>query len=134
MRISTETAEMDVAAIHRFLSNESYWAKGVAIESVRKSIADSLCFGGFVGDEQIAFGRVATDMTRFGYLMDVYVLPAFRGKGYGKQLVGAMLDRLEQEGVTTLMLATRDADELYRSFGFDLVGDTPKVMRRRAAT
>jgi GNAT superfamily N-acetyltransferase len=132
MRISTETAEMDQALIHRFLSTESYWAQGVSSESVRTGIANSLCFGGFLGEAQIAFGRVVTDFTRFAYLMDIFVLPAHRGRGYGKHLVAAMLDRLEREGVKTVMLATRDADPLYRSFGFELVGTMPKVMRRRS--
>jgi GNAT superfamily N-acetyltransferase len=104
----------------------------VSSESVRTGIANSLCFGGFLGEAQIAFGRVVTDFTRFAYLMDIFVLPAHRGRGYGKQLVAAMLDRLEREGVKTVMLATRDADPLYRSFGFELVGTMPKVMRRRS--
>jgi ribosomal protein S18 acetylase RimI-like enzyme len=133
MRVSTDPAELDVPLIHRFLSNSSYWASGMPIQAVRKAIANSLCFGGFLGKEQIAFGRVATDFTRFGYLMDIFVLPAHRGKGYGKQLVAAMLERLEREGVGSVMLSTRDVDALYRSLGFELVGDLPKVMRRVAA-
>ena len=58
------------------------------------------------------------------------MLPEYRGRGLGKLLVAAMLERLEQEGVGTLMLTTADAHGLYRRFGFEPVGDSPSLMRR----
>ncbi|GAB3451141.1 GNAT family N-acetyltransferase [Massilia solisilvae] len=121
---------MDLTLIHRFLSEEAYWSKGVSREKICKGLANSLCFGGFVGADQVAFGRVVTDYASFGYLKDIFVLPAFRGRGYGKQLVEAMLERLEHEGVGTLMLATEDAHGLYRGFGFEPVEGSAKLMRR----
>jgi ribosomal protein S18 acetylase RimI-like enzyme len=70
------------------------------------------------------------DFSSFGYLKDIFVLPQFRRRGYGKQLVGTMLARLDCEGVATLMLATQDAHSLYRGFGFELLEGSGKVMRR----
>ena len=64
-RISTNVDELDVALIHQFLSQDSYWAKGIALDIVRKAIANSLCFGGFHGTAQVAFGRVVTDLSTF---------------------------------------------------------------------
>ena len=130
LRISDDIAEMDLSMIHRFLATESYWARGLSIETLTKSLAHSLCFAGFVGARQVAFGRAVTDLASFGYLKDVFVLPGDRGRGYGKQLVEAMLAKLDQEDVATLMLATQDAHALYRKLGFEPVEGSVKLMRR----
>ena len=130
LRISSEFAEMDLEMIHRFLANESYWAKGIQFEAVRKGLANSLCVGAFLGESQIAFGRAVTDYSSTGYLKDIFVLPEFRGRGYGKHVVASMLARLDKEGVASLMLATADAHALYRGFGFELVEGSAKLMRR----
>jgi GNAT superfamily N-acetyltransferase len=130
LRISNEFAEMDLQLIHRFLANESYWARGIELKAVSKGLANSLCFGAFIGNDQVAFGRVVTDFSSFGYLRDIFVLSQFRGRGYGKALVRSMLARLDEEGVATLMLATQDAHPLYRGFGFELLEGSTKVMRR----
>lgn len=127
-RISTDIAEFDFDVMHRFLSTESYWAKGIEQSVVRKSFENSLSFGGFVGNKQVAFGRAVTDLATFGYLRDVVVLGDYRGRGYGKAIVEAMLLRLKQEGVPALMLGTADAHVLYEKYGFNLVGDSPNLM------
>jgi GNAT superfamily N-acetyltransferase len=128
LRISNNIDDFDFDLIHRYLCDESYWAKGVDQEKVRKSFKHSLAFGGFLGATQIAFGRVVTDLSTFGYLRDIVVLPAYRGKGYGKAMVEAIIGRLKEEGVPVMMLGTADAHDLYRKYGFDLVGDTPNLM------
>jgi GNAT superfamily N-acetyltransferase len=128
--ISSDYADMDLQMIHRFLAQESYWAKGIEYETVRKSLAHSLCFGLFIEGKQVAFGRAVTDYSSFGYLKDIFVLPQFRGRGYSKRLVAAMLGRLDEEGVASLMLTTSDAHMLYRGFGFELVEGSGKLMRR----
>jgi GNAT superfamily N-acetyltransferase len=130
-RISTNKGELDIPLIHRFLSEESYWKKGVAFETVRKSLAHSMCFGGFIGDTQIAFGRVITDYADFGYLRDVFVLKEHRGKGYGKLIVQEILSHPELRGVN-FMLGTEDAHSLYEQFGFTAVPDPKRLMRRLA--
>lgn len=117
LRISTERGDMDLTMIHQFLSEQSYWKQGVALDVVRKSVDNSLCFGGFVGIDQVAFASVITDYTAFAYLRDVFVLPAHRGRAYGKQLLQAILDHPELQSVRWL-LRTGDAHELYRQFGF----------------
>ena len=131
LRISSERGELDVPMIHRYLSEQSYWKRGVAIETVRKGIANALCFGGYVDGQQVAFARVVTDYTDFAYLRDVFVLPEFQGRGYGRQIVAAVLDdvRLREVG---WMLATDDAHALYASFGFEPLATPHKYMRRAA--
>ena len=127
LRISTNVEEFDIPMVHRFLT-ESYWAKGINMSDVRKAMAHSLCFGGFLGTSQVAFGRAVTDMMRFAYLLDFFVLEAHRNKGYGKRIIEAAMLRLKEEGVQRVMLATADAHALYEKFGFSRLGNSTNLM------
>lgn len=133
-RLSTNIEEFDVELIHRFLSEDSYWLKGVELSTVRKSIAHSMCFGGFVGTDQVAFGRAVTDRCTFAYLRDFFVLPKHRSCGYGKLLVEFAMTQLRQEGVTSIMLSTRDAHGLYEKFGFRRVENSQTLMAYKEST
>lgn len=115
--ISTDRARLDIDYIHRYLSEESYWAIGRSRAVVEKSIANSLNFGVYDGDRQIGFARVVTDYATFAWLCDVFIDAAYRGHGLGKQLVGAVVAHPELQGVRNFILATRDAHELYRHYG-----------------
>jgi GNAT superfamily N-acetyltransferase len=117
LRISTNPAEFDLAMIHRFLAEESYWARGMSKALLERAMANSVCFGGFVAEKQVAFARVVTDRATFAHLKDVFVLQPFRGRGYGVALVQAILSHPQLQAVT-MTLATADAHELYRRFGF----------------
>ena len=87
LRISTDPGELDIPLIHRFLSTQSTWAQGIGEELVRRSIANSICFGGYIAGQQVAFARVVTDRATFANLVDVFVLPECRGLGFSKQLM-----------------------------------------------
>jgi GNAT superfamily N-acetyltransferase len=117
LRISTDPAEFDLTVIHRYLAEESYWAKGLSRPLLERAIANSLCFGGFVADAQVAFARVISDRATFAHLKDVFVLQPFRGRGYGVALVQAIMSHPDLRAVT-MTLGTADAHELYRRFGF----------------
>lgn len=119
--ISTDPARLDVDLIHSFLSEESYWARGRAREQVERSLEHSLNFGAYAGGEQVGFARVVTDRTTFAWLCDVFVVAAHRGRGLGKRLVEATLEHPELRDVYRWVLATADAHELYRRFGYDTV-------------
>ena len=129
LRISTERDELDVDLIHAFLS-ETYWARGIPREVVERAIAGSLCFGGYLGDRQVAFARVITDGATFGYLSDVFVLPERRGCGYARALVAAVLAHPDLQRLRRLMLATRDAHALYAGFGFAAPAKPEMLMER----
>ncbi|MFN3664649.1 MAG: GNAT family N-acetyltransferase [Sediminibacterium sp.] len=119
--ISTDIDKMDVDTIHRYLSESSYWAKGIPKELVGKSIKHSLCFGVFSGDEQVGFARVVTDRTSFAYLGDVFILPTHQGKGLSKWLMQTIHDYPDLQGLRRWMLFTRDAHGLYSQFGWKQV-------------
>ncbi len=115
--ISTDTARIDVDAVADYLSR-SYWAAGRSREQIERSLAHSICFGLYHDGRQVGFARVISDHATFAYLCDVYVLEAHRGNGLGKWLVDVVLAHPELQGLRRWMLATRDAHELYRQFGF----------------
>ena len=119
LRISTDPAELDLALVHRFLSTEAYWSRGIPEATVARALANSLCFGAYLhGVGQVGFARVVTDQATFGYLADVFVLPEHRGRGYAKQLVAAVMAEPRLQGLRRVMLATADAHALYAGFGF----------------
>jgi GNAT superfamily N-acetyltransferase len=118
LEISTDRSRVDVELVHRFLSQESYWAQGRPREVVERTIAHSLCFGAYRQGQQLAFGRVVTDYAVMGYLADIFVVPAWRGQGVGKRLVAAMLSHPELETLQLILLRTRDAGAFYESLGF----------------
>ena len=116
--IDTDKARLDVAAIHRFLTEESTWALGIPRETVERSIAGSLCFGGYEDGKLAAFARVITDGATFAYLLDVFVLPAYRGRGYSTALMDAVMAHPDVQGLRRFMLATSTAEGLYARYGF----------------
>ena len=115
--ISTNAARIDVTLVHRFLT-DSYWAKGIPLPVVERSIRNSLCFGIYHRNQQAGFARVVTDRSTFAYLADVFVLPEFRGRGLSKWMMRFILAHPELQGLRRWSLATRDAHKLYQQFGF----------------
>jgi GNAT superfamily N-acetyltransferase len=118
LRITTDKSQLDIDVIHAFLSEQSSWARGISRALVERSIEHSLCFGGFVEEQQVAFARVVTDCSTFANLVDVFVLPAHRGRGYGRELTQAVMSHPSLQGLRRFTLATGDAHGLYAKFGF----------------
>lgn len=118
LEISDDKGRLDVSLIHQFLSEEAYWCLGIPRSTLQRAINHSLCFGGYLAGQQVAFARVITDRATFGYLADVFVLPEHRGQGHSKALIAAILAHPELQGLRRLSLATSDAQGLYASFGF----------------
>ena len=127
--ISTDKSKLQVEVIHQFLTN-SYWAKGRTLTQVQTTIDNCLCFGLYKDDVQIGFGRIATDYAVFAYLMDLFVLPKYRGKGYSKQLMKAIVNATELKDCRTWMLKTSDAHGLYKQFGFTELHNPAIVMEK----
>lgn len=117
-RTSTDKTELDVPLIHRFLSEQSTWARCIPLATVERAIEHSLCFGGFLGSSQVAFARVISDYATFANLVDVFVLAQHRGNGYGKSIMQAVMLHPLLQGLRRFTLATGDAHGLYARFGF----------------
>jgi GNAT superfamily N-acetyltransferase len=129
-QISTDRTRLDVPMVYRFLSEQSTWAVGISRETVERAIDNSLCFGGYVDGRQVAFARVVTDFATNANLVDVFVLPDYRGRGYSKRLVQAIVDHPSLQGLRRFTLATSDAHGLYARFGFAAPAKPDTLMER----
>ena len=120
---------IDVDAVHRYLSEISYWAKGRPRETQERLIRECRVVGLYKDGEQIGFCRAATDGVSFVYLADVYVLDDHRGQGLGIELVREMIENGPWAHLRWL-LHTRDMHSLYERFGFGPPSE--RVMERGA--
>ena len=127
--ISTDTSRFDIDLIFRFLTT-CYWAEGIPRDVVEKSIRNSLCFGVFDGEKQVGFARVITDRATYAYIGDVFILESHRGRGLGKQLIQAIMEHPELQGLRRWSLVTRDAHGLYEQFGFTALAHPQRYMER----
>lgn len=133
--ISTDRSLLDREIIYQYLSEESYWAKGMPRTTFEQSFKhSSLCFGLFNGNpkenqaQQVGFARVVSDLATFAYLADVFILEPHRGKGLSKWLMEVILKHPDLKELRRFMLATKDAHSLYEKFGFQSLAHPEKMM------
>jgi GNAT superfamily N-acetyltransferase len=130
--VSDDRALVDTTRVHRWLTDESYWAQGRSYELVVRSIRESLTLGLYGPDgEQVGVCRWVTDYATFAWLCDVFVAAEVRGRGLGVFLVGTAMGHGDVKDLRLQVLGTRDAHELYRRFGFETVADPQRWMERR---
>lgn len=129
--ISTDRNRLNVEAVHRYLAEESYWAKGRPWAVTQTVIEHSLCFGVYQNAEQVGFARVITDYATHAYISDVFIVPAHQGHGLGKWLMQCMMDAPETANVYKWALHTRDAHELYTQYGFTTLSQPGAYMEIR---
>ena len=125
--LDDDRKRVDVDAVHAFISKESYWGAGRSRELVERAIGGSTrVLGLYHGDQQVGFARAVSDEATVAYLADVYVLPAYRGRGLGLALVRAILEGGADGALAEVrwLLHTADAQGLYRKLGFT---DAPPV-------
>lgn len=129
--LSTDPARLDLAAIHAFLSQQTYWAKDRSLEVVQRSVENSLNFGVYHRANQVGFARVITDYATFAWVCDVYILPEYRQQGLGKWLIESLVAHPLLQPLRRLLLATRDAHGLYQTYGgFQLLHNPERWMEK----
>ena len=129
LRVTTELDEMDFKAIHDFLQ-KSYWSAGIPATLLSKALQNSLCFALLDNERTIGFARMVTDCATFGYLADVFIIQAYRGRGLSKQLMDAVVAHPQLQGLRRTMLATSDAHGLYEQYGFARIADPSMLMQK----
>jgi len=134
-RFSADPTEMDRPTILRWLSEESYWAKGRTAERLDTAMDNSLSFGMFDTDNgaQVAYARVITDRVTFAWLCDVFVSHDVRGNGVGVTLIENVCAVLEPMDLKRVGLTTLDAHGLYERFGFEPVATSETWMAKVAS-
>jgi GNAT superfamily N-acetyltransferase len=127
--ISTDPAKLDIGVVHSFLTN-CYWAKGIPLATVQRSIEHSLCFGIYKDSKQVGFARVITDHATYAYLADVFIVEEHRGKGLSRWLMECIVGHPELQGLRRWALVTQDAHDLYKKFGFEEIRSPQRWMER----
>jgi len=127
IEIDTDKNRLDIKFVNGFLSN-SYWAKGRTLETMQTCIDNSLNFGVYLNSKQIGFARVVTDYGQFAYILDVFIHENHRGNGYSRQLMKTIIEFDKLKNVKVWRLATSDAHDLYKLFGFTTLAKPDNLM------
>jgi GNAT superfamily N-acetyltransferase len=132
---SDDAALVDVERVHKWLSVESYWAAGRPYEVMLRAVENSLVVGVYTADgEQAGFARFVTDYATFGWLCDVFIDSAHRGRGLGTFLVRTAIDHPAVRDLRQV-LATAPERSLYRRLGYqNLISPERWMERPRRAT
>jgi GNAT superfamily N-acetyltransferase len=123
---------IDLAAVHAYIANESYWARGRSLEAqAAMNAAAARLVGLYKDGRQVGFTRTSLVAgMRVAYLYDVYILEEHRGRGLGEALVRETVDRGPYASYRWL-LDTTDAHGLYAKFRFRRPGE--RLMERPRA-
>ena len=118
-RVTDDRADIDLDLVHRWLSEDAYWALGRTRAVVERSIDGSIAFALLhIDDGLVGFCRMVSDRATFAWLCDVYVDRAHRGSGGGSFMVGCAVRHPDVADVRRQVLATADAHGLYEKYGF----------------
>jgi GNAT superfamily N-acetyltransferase len=128
-RISFDPEDQQLDVIHGYLVR-SYWAEGIPRAVVARAVANSLCVGAYDDEVQVGFARVITDRATFAYLADVFVLEGHRGRGLAQQMLEALEDHPELQGLRRWALFTRDMQPLYARLGWEAYPHPDRLMVR----
>ena len=128
--ISTDQDKLDRQFLFDFLTN-IYWSQGRTMEEVDAGIKHSLNFGIYLNDKQVGYARVLTDYVFLAYLLDVFIDEEYRGRGYARLLMEAIINEPILKKVKVWRLGTDDAQGLYAKFGFKPVSEPEKFMEKR---
>ena len=117
--------------LHALYQNE-WWTKGRALSETESCVKGSQICLGLVDEEGVlqGFARVLTDFVTIAYLMDVFIIDNYRGKGLSKILLKKILEDKKFIRVKKWMLATLDAHGLYKKFGFKELSSPEKLMEK----
>lgn len=127
--LTDDPAAIDPVAAHAYLTT-SYWAEGIPLETVVRSIKGSFCIAVFKDGAQVAFARIISDFATFAYLADVYVLEAHRGRGLAQAMLSHLVGHPKLQGLRRWALFTKDAQSLYARFGWAQYPDPERMMTR----
>ena len=117
--LSDDLERIDFPKVTEWLTG-SYWSPGISLEEVERGARhSSLVIGAYDrAGAQVGYARVASDRTRLGFVMDVFVDDRHRKRGIGQALVRFAMEHPEHAPVYLWLLATNDAHGVYAAEGF----------------
>ena len=128
--VSDDPARLDLHAMHAYLRG-AYWSQDIPFEIVQRAAQGSLCVGCYdAAGAQVGLARFISDYATFCYVCDVYVLEGHRGRGLARAMLAMGVAHPRLAGLRRWSLVTRDAHQLYRSFGFTPLAYSERHMER----
>ena len=133
LELDDDRDRVDVDAVHRFLTEDAYWVRGRSRETIERLVRESTrVIAAYDGGALIGFCRVMSDASNMAWLGDVFVVPDYRGRGVGVELVREAVEHPDHRDLMWY-LGTRDAHGLYAKFGFEPPNERTMVRSRREA-
>ncbi len=130
-RVSNDGTDFNLERVHRWLSEDAYWSKGISKDLVRRGFSNSLAFHLLHNTEgQVGVARMITDQASYAYLADVFIQPDHRGCGLGTMLMEHVTVHPNLQGLRRQMLATSDMHGLYKKFGFTTLSKPEILMEK----
>lgn len=126
-RIIDGSDHLNIDEVVRLLKM-TYWADKRSIEQIKKSMDNSSCYGVFLNHEKklVGFARVISDYATTYYLCDVIIDTEYQHMGLGYALVSYIESLPEYDGLRGILI-TRDAHDMYRKFGYEVLNDRVMV-------
>jgi len=127
--LSTDRHRIDFDLIYKCLTEDSYWFSDLTEAQLQQALDASLVIGVYGPNHSMAgFARVVTDCAIFAYLRDVFILPDHRSKGLASWLSLQIRTHPQLKDVTTWMLRTQDAHNVYRKAGYEITKEPDWLM------
>lgn len=128
-KISDDPILVDFKRTTEWLAG-TYWSPGIKQEEVERGAKNSsLVIGVYDKDgSQVGYARLASDKTRFAYIMDVFVEPSHRREGIAQAIIKFAMEHPDHKPVYQWLLATHDAQKTYEKAGFKVIQNPERVM------
>jgi GNAT superfamily N-acetyltransferase len=99
-------------------SLQGEWRKGATRERIEQSFVNSLCFGLFDGQKQVGCVRVITDYQFVSWVCDLFVDPAYRGRGLGEWLMDCVKNHPDVIHTRLVFSSVPESQGFYERIGF----------------
>jgi ribosomal protein S18 acetylase RimI-like enzyme len=85
----------------------------------RASEQSSVVCSAYDGQKLVGFGRAISDGEYYSAVYDVVVLPEYQGRGVGRAVMEAVIERLPSGSV--LILSVPGKEDFYKKLGFEVL-------------
>ena len=112
-----------------------WWSEpGDTMEKLVRIISGSHCFVAAVQETGVVLGmgRAISDKASDAYIQDVMVRPEVRRQAIASAIMGAILERLERDGMTWIgLVAKQGTQPFYRGLGFSEIPGAMPMLRKK---
>jgi aralkylamine N-acetyltransferase len=123
--------ENEIVALYRA---GGWWKEEYSPSEIPSLIRGSFLFAVAVYEpsgKAVGMGRVISDGVSDAYIQDLVVLPSCRGAGVGKEIVGVLVNRCRESGISWIgLIAEPETEPFYLPQGFrPMTGHVPLIYR-----